>query len=336
MATIVSCDKASVDPSSIVEPNDTYPVVTTLVLNNVGDVIEGDTLFYTLSINKPIDRSLTFAPVVISSGTTLVNGDDYHILGSAIIDPWNTSTDFMIETFSDGDYEEAKTLSFTFIINSLAEKYLVHPDNVFPTTSVSVKNLVSDDLNLEFSWATDIDLGFGVYSTSNNVDFDVFISEVAGFDINDPWASPYSSIMAATGDHPEVITLTEGDLPDGDYVFWSELWSNAFVGYGVLTEIPVTTHAYKAGTLFNYEIAQDPADMINAESPGVADAPPGSDAETHAVLILLNVSGTTYTISDYAGNEIGSGKRATINFTSGSSSVVDNPTPRPSSIIKIK
>ncbi|NOQ26098.1 MAG: hypothetical protein GQ564_12100, partial [Bacteroidales bacterium] len=58
---IVSCDTATQDQTPIVEPDDSYPVVTFTLENTGTSFNEGDTIvLYTVSIDKTINRSLTF------------------------------------------------------------------------------------------------------------------------------------------------------------------------------------------------------------------------------------------------------------------------------------
>ena len=318
-----SCDSellrtAEQDAMPVVEPNDTYPLIESFTLDNTGTITEGDTIVFTVKMNKPIDRSLTFTPVVVT--TNLVEHDDYDILGPVTIAPWETQGKLIVYTYADEDPEEAKNISLTLELNSLAEKYLVHPDNVFTTVTASVANFKSPNLILEFSWAKDIDLGEdGVYSTSNNVDFDAIISTAEGFDINDPWSTDVGIYQGATGNHPEVIELAPGDLEDGEYVVWFDLWSNGFAGYGNTTEVPVTTHAYQIGTDLDELIAQDPSGIINADMPGADDE--GGYA-SNAILVKLKVEGSKFTISDYKDVVVGTTKAGKIK------------TPRPDSIIK--
>jgi hypothetical protein len=305
---LASCDMlrtAEQDAMPVVEPNDTYPVITSFTMDNTGTITEGDTITYTLKINKPIDRSLTFTPVVLS-GTKLVEHDDFDILGPVTIAPWETEGKLVVYTYADTNPEEAKNLVITFKMNSLAEKYLVHPNNVFPEITTSVTNYKSPNLILEFYWAKDIDLGpDGVYSTSNNVDFDAIISTAEGFDINDPWATDVGIYQGATGNHPEVIELAPGMLEDGEYIIWFDLWSNAFAGYGNTTLIPVTTLAYQIGTDLEEEIAQDPSGIINADIPGADD---DDGYASNAILVKLKVEGSKFTLSDYKDVVIGSTK----------------------------
>ena len=303
-----SCDMlrtAEQDAMPVVEPNDTYPVIASFTMDNTGTITEGDTIVYTLKMNKPIDRSLTFTPVV-QSGTKLVEHEDFDILGPVTIAPWETEGKLVVYTYADAVPEEAKDLIITFKMTSLAEKYLVHPDNVFPEITTSVTNYKSPNLIMEFHWAKDIDLGEdGVYSTSNNVDFDAIISTAEGFDINDPWATDVGIYQGATGNEPEVIELAPGMLEDGEYIVWFDLWSNGFAGYGNTTDIPVTTLAYQIGTDFEQEIGQDPSLIVNADMPGADD---DGGYSSNAILVKLKVEGSKFTVSDYKDVVLGSTK----------------------------
>ncbi len=303
-----SCDllrTAEQDAEPIVEPNETYPLIELFALDNTGTVTEGDTLVYTVKMNRPIDRSLTFTPVV-TAATTLVEHEDFDIEGPITIAPWETEGKLVIYTYADITPESDQTLAVSLELNSLAEKNLVHPDNVFTTVSVTMANFKSPNLILEFFWEKDIDLGdLGVYPTSSNVDFDAIISTAEGFDINDPWATDVGIYQAATGNHPEVIELVPGDLPDGEYVVWFDLWSNGFAGYGNTTEIPLTTHAYQVGADFDEMIEQDPSTIINADVPGADDE--GGYA-SNGILCKLKIEGSKFTVTDYKDVLIGTTK----------------------------
>ena len=317
IVSILSCDTADQDVSPIVEPDDSYPVVT-YTLENTGTITEGDTIVYTISLSTAITKSLSFYATVDEDLSTAEEHVDFDII-QATISPYETEAKLLIITYETIDTEDNvdETIVFQFGINSLAEKYLVHPSTVHAKPSVSLKNYVSDDLVLEFSWDVDIDLGFGVYPTSANVDFDIFISDAAGFDISNPWATFNSTIYAATGSHPEIITITPGLLPDGEYVFWFDFWANAFWGYGDTTDIPVSAFVSKAG-YFNVIVDQDPSSVVNANMPGYAE----DGTETNGTIVKVTIAGTTYTISDYSDVVVGTGK-----------SILDR-TPRPASIIK--
>ena len=168
------------EAAAVAEPNEFYPVIESLTMDNSGTITEGDTIVLTLKTNRPIDRSITYTPVIESS-TTLVLHDDYDLGDPVTISPWETEGKLYIYTYADLTPEEAGTISVTFEVRGIAEKYLLNPENVFPSLTTTVANYKSPNLNLEFIWEKDIDLGEdGVYPTSNNVDFDIFVSTADG------------------------------------------------------------------------------------------------------------------------------------------------------------
>ncbi|MFC2151681.1 hypothetical protein ACFLSE_04065 [Bacteroidota bacterium] len=300
VGSIVSCDTASQDVSPIVAPDDSYPVVTGITLENTGTITEGDVITYTITINKPIDRALKFSAVLDTNLTTLVEHVDFDFTGGTI-EAWETETELQIVTIQDVYPESDGVIAFQLTLASLAEMYLVHPDNVMPSASATVANYTSDELFLEFHWDVDVYLpGIGTYPAGANVDWDIFMSPDATYDPNDPWASVDYTYYAATGSEPEEIELT--GAADGDYVFWADLWSNGFWGYGATTEIPITTMVMKPG-IFVLSIAQDPATIINAGTAGYLEGGAAS-----ATCVKVTIAGTTYTVSDYNDVVVGSGK----------------------------
>lgn len=309
---IVSCDTATQDVSPIVEPDDSYPMVTYTLENSGTTINEGDTIVYTITTNKPISQALSFS-IQIDTALSAVDELDYTVV-PALIQPWTTEAQLMIITSWDITPESNEVLAFEMGLYSLATKYLVHPSNVNPTVSHTINNYTSDEVTLEFLWDIGIDLGFGVYSAGTYVDFDFFMSPGATYDPSDPWASADYTYYAATGSHPEVIDLT--GAADGEYVFWFDLWANVFWGYGVTTDIPVVSHIYQPG-VFDLYVDQDPEAVINANTPGYAD----DGTESNATCVKVSVSSGVYTVSDYS-DVVQSGK------------AVSERTPRSTSYVK--
>lgn len=311
---VLSCDTADQDVSPIVEPDDSYPLVT-YTLETPGTTFnEGDTIVYTITTNRPISQALSFS-IEVDTALSTVDELDYTVV-PAVIQPWTTEAQLFIITNWDITPESNEVLAFEMGLYSLAVKYLIHPSNVNPTASFTITNFTSDEVTLEFLWDFGLDLfgDGGLYSTGTYVDFDMFMSDAAGYDPSDPWASVNWDYYAATGSHPEVIDLT--GMADGEYVFWFDLWANVFFGYGNTTDIPVTSNIYQPG-VFNLFIDQDPDAVINANTPGVDD----DGTESNATLVKIVVSGGVFTVTDYT--DVG-----------GKGKSVSDRTPRPANIIR--
>ena len=65
-------------------------------------------------------------------------------------------------------------------------------------------------------------------NAADHMDYDMFVSVADGFDISNPWASEIGIYDAATGSHPEELTLS--GLDDGEYILWADLYGSDFAG----------------------------------------------------------------------------------------------------------
>ena len=211
----------------------------------------------------------------------------------------------MIMIHNDLEVESAETLSLTIESGpSLANKYLVNPSSTYPSASLTINNFESDDLTMSFDWERGIDFGGVTYGACANIDLDIFVSNAAGFDINDPWATFNGTDYAATGDCPEAFDWIMSDWGDGDYVIWHEVWDNGFSGLGTNTLVPITASMTRAG-VFSATVVQDDSQAMNSDNDGEAQDLP---TDTHGVIAQVSVSGGIYTISDYNGAVLASGK----------------------------
>jgi len=334
IVSMISCDQADQDVSPIVSPDDSYPAVTFTSDFTGSTVAEGDTVVYSVSINKPIDRALTFSASVIGGDA---DDSDIEVI-SGTIDPYTTDTVEVSVVFTrDWPAESDETAEIEIGLFSLADKYLVQTSTVNPVMSLTINNYVSDDLTMVFEWDKDIfvnagykdfpDYGWEI-STCDEVDFDIFIADAEGFDINNPWATFNPVIYAATGDCPEEMTFS--GLPDGSYVIFCELWYNGFVDSLEFPYPEVVTHepmpitaTFKKQGVFEVTYVQDASQVINSATPGCDnDSYAGEIVDTFVAKVT--VAGNEYTIIDFSDAELGGGKG--INSK--------HRTPRPASLIK--
>ncbi|MBN1117021.1 MAG: hypothetical protein JXA77_07450 [Bacteroidales bacterium] len=189
-----SCEK----PQEVADPisPDGYPVVTFTTDFSGTSVTEGDTIIYSISIDKMLDRQLRFAPIILD-GT----GDDHDIIyNEAAIAPYTTETELMI-VFAADDYPEvAETMQIEIGLERLAEKYLVNPSTTNPVLDLTVNNYNDPSvLTIAFEWDGE----------DNDIDI------VAGYVYNDTlWGWGY----AASSDNPEILTSIWPDDPDGTYL----------------------------------------------------------------------------------------------------------------------
>ena len=187
----VSCDSAHQDVSPVVSPDDN-PVATFITDFSGNTVTEGDTITYSISLDKPYIASLTFS-VKVTGGDADEN--DIEII-SGTIPAFHTETEVKIIIRRDNLPETSETIDLELGVFSAAERYVLNPSVVYPTPSLTINNYNHPDrLTLAFGWPDDHD------------DFDIIIvSEAAG-----PWGS------AETSANPEICLDLWPSDDDGTY-----------------------------------------------------------------------------------------------------------------------
>lgn len=306
---MVACDTASQEVEPVISP-DGYPVAT--FVNATGTtVVEGKSIIYNITIDKMIDRALTFS--LKQTGGTAIEGEDY-VCAPAVLAPYTKSVQMVIETFEDYDTGATETIICEIGVFGIADRYLLNPTTVNPKVTFTITNFVSPKLEVSFSWHANVVIGGVTYDAADYVDFDFLVSPEADFDISDPWASEIGIYDAATGSHPEEMTLS--GLANGTYVLWADLYYNDFVGSSSgSVKIPIIASFTRQGTTtINTQVSMNPADMMADNTPGYDNDPSGV---YNAVIAKVIVTTGKYTIKKYDNTTIGP-------FKSGS-----QKTPRP-------
>jgi len=279
MITFLSCDSDEQDVSPIVS-TDNYPLATFVVSETNISESGGTLVTVDITFDKMIDRGVTFSGTQV--GGTAVEHEDFEI-HSAIVQPYSTSAQLIIEILEDATPEDTETLEIQIDRPSLANAYLINPDSQLPKVSINIENFESENLNMIFDWERGIDLFGTTYPTCGNVDLDIFAFDGDGNFVG--W-------VAATGDCPETLTLTPADYPDGKYIFYHDLWSNGFAGYGTNTLVPITTTIEQPG-VFSDSAVQDDSQAMNSDMFGADDTP---SVGHNGFVVTIIVSNGTYTI----------------------------------------
>jgi len=275
---------------------------------------EGDTIYYTVTLDKQLDVAVTFSAKVIGGTAT---DDDFTVSGG-IVEPYTNEAKIMIIVNRDNAADVDETVQLEIGAHSVGTKYMMY-NTTNSVLNVTLKNFVSDDLVMEFAWDKDIfvnagyedypDYGWDI-STYDHVDFDIFVSDAEGYDNNNPWGTFNPVTYAATGDTPEEMTFS--GLADGGYVIFSELWYNGFIedlGYGETAThkpMPITATFLRQG-VFEVTVVQDPSQTMSTDQPGAANADYEGEVVDYFVA-GVTIGGGEYVITDYAGTEIGRGK----------------------------
>lgn len=318
MVNIVACNTADQDTSPVISP-DNKPVATFTPLTTYGSVKEGDTVIYNVSIDKAIDRALT-ARARLVEGTADEN--DIVVIPGTIA-PYTTSAQVMVIFPQDWDAEENETLKLEFGVFSIADRYLLNPSTINPTLDLTLSNYVSDTLGVLTSWQQevtmfevverDVDMGGWtmtiedtvetVTDVADEVDWDIFVSESAGFDILDPWSSNIVD-AAATGDNPE--ELNSVGYPDGEYVIWANLYGNYLADYLAYTDstlyLPIESAFSRKGTVLSNLVVAPAADQL---PPVYQQGYDNDGSEVDIVLAKVVIANGKYTIIDNDATEYG-------------------------------
>lgn len=305
---MAGCDTASQEVADVISP-DGYPHVTFETDATGAAFAEGDTIIYTITLEKWLDRAVTFSARIIGGDAT--NAD--FTITPAVISPFTSSADLMIVIDQDDPDDPDETVTFEIGAFSIADRYLVHPDTENPTLEFSIANWESPVLQMSFSWDKDVDVNpnyadfpdyVNTYHAGSMMDFDIFVADGAGYDNANPWATWNSTDYAATGSEPEELSF-EG-WPDGTYVLFCELWYNAFADssefYGQTVEelpVPITAHFLQSGVQ-EVVIVQDESQVFTTFSQG-ADNPEYDGGVVDTFVAEVTIDGDTYTIKDYDG-----------------------------------
>lgn len=295
---IAACDTADQDVSPVISPNG-KPVATFSVVPGT-TVTEGDTIIYNITIDKKIDRAITFS--FKDTGGTATTDDFVVVPG--VLEPYTLSTKVLIITINDDVLGDPKTLIGEVGAFSIADRYLLNPSTVNPKSTLTVNNWVSPNLKVSFSWDQEVLIDDEALDAADHMDWDMFVSVAEGFDISNPWATEIGLYEAATGSHPEELTLS--GLADGTYILWADLYASDFAGSSNDSSlIAITTTFNRPGTsLVDFVVLQDSTQraVANQADGGVFDG----------VLAKVVVAGGTYKIIDFKGNNLGTYKSSTI------------------------
>jgi hypothetical protein len=307
----VACDTASQDAEPVVSPEG-YAIAT--FANATGTTVaEGDTIIYNITLDKTIDRSITFN-FKQTGGTA--NGDDYTVV-PGVVSPYKKTAQLLIIFHEDFDFTATETLTGQIGVFSIADKYLVNSATVFPTLTATITNYVSDIVDVVLSWHQEVTVQdiveveltaeeYGneyTYTVIDTVDIVVDVADEVDWDIFVLNEDGDMVDMAATGSNPEELEL---NLPDGVYTIITDLWANGLLSYYAVVDteltMPITAVFTRQGTaLIDFEIVQDPSEVPTVDTPGYDDNGVGFGG----VVCEIHIAGGKYTIVESDGTESG-------------------------------
>ena len=95
----VGCDKDQIVEEPI--STDRYPVATFTTDFTGSEVFEGDTIKYTITLDKMLDRALTFSLKELNDNATAVDGENY-TWETVVIPPYSKEANFNVIFPTDG------------------------------------------------------------------------------------------------------------------------------------------------------------------------------------------------------------------------------------------
>ncbi len=259
--SIVGCDAPDQEVAPIISP-DNYPMVTFTPNKSGASVKEGDTIVYSIKLDKMIDRSLTFS---LDLGGTI---DEHDIVAEPVtLAPYTLETEMTIVFTADEIPENAETAELEIVLASLADKYLVNPKSTFPKLSLSVAS-VNDDagVTVAIGWPNHDD-DIDIFCTSKN---------------DGAWA------VAASSDNPEIMVASIFDAdPDGEYYIGMDPYHLEGTSSKFDVSVGFSDQTVK---FFNGTFSVGSADSY------IKDYFDAYDMDTYRVLKIVK-SGSTYTIT---------------------------------------
>ena len=179
------------------QSTDTYPIATFTTDFSGTEIMEGETIDYTITLDRMLDHDITFT--VQATG----DADDHDFSFEPVTIPAYTKTGQISVAFTaDNLPEDGEALNLEFGIFDLATQYTINPQTVYPNLDLTVVNKnVAGGLTVSFEW------------DNHDDDWDLMI-------IDEAVTAEWSGWAGATGANPEITVLTD-DQPDG--VYYAEL-----------------------------------------------------------------------------------------------------------------
>lgn len=189
------CQKTEVTP--VISP-DGYPMVTYTTDFTGSEVNEGDTITYTITMDKPIDMDLIFGVKFDTLQTKMTASSEDIIVEGGVMAAYSKETTLNIIVPVDDIPENDETLRMEVGVFDIGTRYLLNPKTVNPKLAVTAKNKnLETALTVIFGWDT-------------GDDFDLYI-------VDEAMTALFGGYDAATGSNPEVTTGFTNESPDGTY-----------------------------------------------------------------------------------------------------------------------
>ncbi len=195
IVSVMGCkEKKVTDP---IDPA-VHPVATFTTDFTGNSVFEGDTIKYTITIDKMLTRSLTFSLKVTDTTATAVDGEDF-TWEPVVMAPYTNEVTFNVIFKNISVPRALRTAKFEIGVFQLAEKNLLGPATKNPVHNLTIMN---NNARFSFEWTP-------AAEGEDVNDMDIVIVNEAATTVMDGWAG-------ATSNNPEYTALL-GSVDDGTY-----------------------------------------------------------------------------------------------------------------------
>ncbi|MDT0295531.1 hypothetical protein ACFQ3R_02245 [Mesonia ostreae] len=285
-------------------PDSSEKPLVSLSSENTVNLAEGDTAYFSFNVEYAINKPIMFSVVTeegsadpfidFTIGDGALPADNGNSANSFLVTVPANVTSFEVPVYGNQDLsvsEGAENVELSFTITG-TRTAIVKNETI--NLTVNFEDEITDEFIAILDWDANYMDEDGETNSFCDFDLDLEIYPAAG---GDPVATSYSAC-------PESISINDGDLPDGDYEIKASYYTSSGTALPVDFEsIPAVVTLAKRG-MFNeivdltgiwtdFEAGLDP----NAD--GVIDNP-----EYYETVANLNISGTTYTVTNPTNGDV--------------------------------
>lgn len=299
---LVSCDN---DEDSLKDERMQKPVLTLTSATASG--VEGEDVTFTLTTDRPIAEDAELKLEMINGeGTASFRdfvgpGDETTIddggigqgpIGYVFVFPaYATTATFTITLDRDLQIEGNEELVLNLRPARNAKALVAEGSQKI---TIAISDYVSNDIGISLDWAGNTYDNFGsfVEGPFSEYDFDIYVLDAVTLD-------EVSDYQGATSANPEMATLLNEDLPDGDYLIIADLYD-----VGTTPTVPVSIPVKM--TISKFGVWSRTIDVPYTTNHPIS-APDGL-ADGATIVAILTKTGTTYTLSTEGGEVLATGR----------------------------
>lgn len=283
----VSCDEDDATGASTVMATPSVSGDITVPFTGVQNVNEADedTFTFSVTIDKPQVSDVHLR--VSQTGGSAHAGDDFEIPAEIVIPAYATTASGTVKILNDAEVEGVE--DFTVQIGDVATS---NAGIATKTLSFTINNAASDELNLTFNFNHAFSIAGTDYTLCQiGYDMDFYVLDAALVDTG--------LYGAATAACPEHLDLAIGDLPDGEYHIYYDIFDDGGIStvYHDPFDIPITVDYSRDGVIAPGTFTQEAAYIPNS-----------TDGTGSDYVITIEINAGVFTLKNSVPEVIASGR----------------------------